>query len=180
MNNIIELENKLIDQFTQSSAETIARGMSWYKDAHHFCAKVSKYTRIPLFKVVGVLSALSPRNKWNRNKIDCIELIKRGKRGKYATFNANRDKALRILKARDIGEVRKILNASKTVSFFNNILYPSVDTTVTIDVWAYRTLGLEQKNKNYKIAEQTYKNVAQKLGIRAHNLQAILWENIRG
>lgn len=180
MHNIIELENMLLERFNTVTDEQIRNGMTWYADAHRFCVKVAKYTRTPLYKVVGILSALSPRNKWHRNKIDAIELIKRGKKGKYATFHANRDKALKILNnTSNIEEVRKILNAKKTVSFFNNILYPSVSKTVTIDVWAYRTVKLEQKNKNYNITEQAYKNVSDKLGIKAHNLQAILWENIR-
>ena len=177
--NINNLENMLLDRFNSLSNEEIREGMSWYRDAHNFCLEVSKHTRTELFIVVGVLSALSPRNKWHRNKVDTIELIKRGKRGKYATFNANRDKALKILNANSIGEVKGILNGRKITSFFNNIVYPTVNSTVTIDVWAFRTVELEHKNKNYSIAEQAYKNVANKLGIKAHNLQAMLWTNIR-
>lgn len=179
MNNITELETKLLNRFSTVSNAEITEGMEWYQSAHNFALKVSKHLRIPLFKVVGVLSALSPRNKWHRNKVDTIELIKRGKHGKFATFNGNRDKALRILESKDINEVRNILNAKKTTSFFNNIMYPTVNSTVTIDAWAYRTLDFDAKNKYYRDSEQAYKNAASKLGLRPHNLQAILWINIR-
>jgi len=176
----LAMDNKLLEHFKLASNTDLHHGMQWYRDAHNFCLKVAKWTRQPLFRVVGVMSALSPRNKWGRNKIDTIELIRKRKRGKYATFNNNRDKAIKILNAKDEKEVIAILSGMKTVSFYKNILRPYKNDTVTVDIWAMRSVGLDKLNRtSYNATQDAYRRVSNKLGIKAHELQAIIWSVVR-
>jgi hypothetical protein len=42
-------------------------GLSWYINANKDCQEIADKFKIPLHIVVGVLSALSPNNKYERN-----------------------------------------------------------------------------------------------------------------
>jgi hypothetical protein len=173
--------NQLLrDLFREATNYDLHGGMTWYKDAHFRTKRLATALKIPHYKVIGVLSALSPRNKWDRNMVDTVNVLRKGKKAKVATFSANKEKALRIIKAQSPNEVEQILNGRKTQSFYRNILMPTLPTTVTIDLWAYRSLGLEQVNKNYSKAENAYKEVAKEIGILPHQLQAIIWSKVRG
>jgi len=134
---------------------------------------------LPLYKVVGILSALSPRNKWERNKQDLISVIEHKDQAIVATFNGNKNKAITILNSNDKNQVIKILNGKKTVSFFHNIYDPNCQENVTIDGWAFKSLGLHPKNSNYIVAKESYKDASMLLGINPNVLQAIIWIYIR-
>ena len=136
--------NKL---YLQATDDHIKHGMTWYNDAHHMCKRIAKHTNTDLYKVVGVLAALSPRNKWHRNISDCVDVIRKGKKAKVCTFNANKNKALKILKANSPSEVYAILNGRKVQSFYNNILKPFKSDTVTVDVWAMRKCTTQPRVK---------------------------------
>ena len=176
---MIDELNKL---YLQANSEHIHTGMTWYYNAHNICKRIAKYTKTDLYKVVGVMAALSPRNKWHRNISDCVDVIRKGKKATVCTFNANKNKALKILAAKDQKEVYTLLNGRKVQSFYNNILKPYKCDTVTVDVWAMRSVGLDRApNKTlYNEVESSYKTLAALKGIKAHELQAILWGVIRG
>lgn len=159
--------------------ENIESGMGWYWEARKWAKVVSKEYNIPLYKVVGILSALSPRNRWERNKLDTVSIIKKGKNATVATFNPNKAKALRILKCEE-SEVLEILNGMKTKSFYSNI-YNAVDHEVTIDIWAMRVVGLSTSltSKRYKDIAEAFKVVAKELDIMPKQLQALTWEAVR-
>ena len=174
--------NELLDRFLESSEDQITHGFTWYKKANKLCLKLSKKHNLPLFKVVGVLSALSPRNKWERNIIDCESVIIHGLAAKVCTFNPNKEKAVKILAAGDKHEVFSLLNGRKVQSFYNNILTPNKSTTVTVDVWAMRSVGLNRApNKGlYDAVEQAYKELGELLGMKSHEAQAVIWGVVRG
>lgn len=161
------------------SVESIDSGMGWYWEARKWSLDVSRQYGVPLYKVVGILSALSPRNRWERNKLDTIEVIKHGLQATVATFNPNKRKAVKILACKE-SEVLEILNGQKTKSFYSNI-YNSVDQEVTIDVWALRVVGLESSltSKRYKEISEAFKVVAKELDIMPKQLQALTWEAVR-
>ena len=133
-------------------------GKNWYEEVNTWCQLVSLEYKIPVYKVVGILSALSPRNKFDRNINDVITLIEQGVNGKYGTFHNNRDKAIRILKANNINEVLKEFKGLKTRKFFLNI-YKVWDHNVTVDVWMIRKYKAQIKtksltNKSYLLIEK--------------------------
>lgn len=170
---------KNIDRiFRQATSQDIKEGLAWYKEANEFCKTVAIVYDIPVWKVALVVSALSPRNKWNRNKQDTITAITKGIDGKYATFNTNRDKALNILNCNNIKEGLDILGkGQKTNAFFYNI-YNTSSNVVTVDSWACRIAGYKKDTptkKQYNVLSEAYKAVASKYNLLPSEVQAITW-----
>lgn len=172
----------LIDLFANANEEHFNHGLRWYKKANAICKKLSKKHNLPLYKVVGIMSALSPRNRWERNILDTESVIVSGLEAKVCTFNPNKEKAVKILNASSKEEVFRLLNGRKVQSFYNNILMHKLSSTVTVDVWAMRSVGLDRApNKTlYNQVEQAYKELALIVGLKPHEAQAICWGVIRG
>ncbi len=179
---IKHLETKIIHHFNNASESEVTDGFSWYERAHNECILLSQVFELPLSKVVGVVSALSPNNKWHRNLHDTWNFLdKPHLNTKVCTFKNQRRKALSILKSDGTDStILGILKGSKTQNFFNNILHYNSSDAVTVDLWAFRSVELDQSVKNFKITATAYKNVADSLGIRPHQLQAVVWGVVRG
>lgn len=159
-------------------------GLNWYAEVNTWCQLVSLEYKIPVYKVAGILSALSPRNKFDRNLKDVLTLLEHGLNGKYGTFHNNRDKAIRILNADNINTVLKEFKGLKTRKFFLNI-YKVYDTNVTVDVWMIRKYkdNIKTKsltNKSYLRIEKVIQDEASKLNIYPNQMQAVMWSEIRG
>lgn len=167
------------------SKKSIEFGKNWYDDVREQCEQISEYYNVPFYKVCGIVSALSPRNKFRRNMLDAIDVIKYGNNAKVCTFNSNRDKAVRILNAKDCKAVyREFRKGLKTRNFFLNILRGKCNY-VTVDVWMIRLYKDHIKtksltDKSYLAIEKMIQNEAKELGIYANQLQAIKWCEIRG
>jgi hypothetical protein len=174
------MKNKIIKLIENCNIQDIDDGMVWYSNARRFCLELSIDYNIELFKVVGVLAALSPRNKWERNLIDCENILKYEALATVATFNPNKFKAIDILSATCDKEVIKILNGMKVTSFFKNIYYVN-DFAVTVDMWAMRVVGFEGNltPKRYMIIEAAYIEAAKHYGIQPKEVQAISWVAFR-
>ena len=168
-------------KFLSANNEQLLEGIFWYEDAREFCIKVSKDLGVPLFKVVGVVSALSPSNNWERNKVDAINFIKLGMEAKCCTYNAGKIKALKIMHSSNIEEVLSILNGNKTKNFFINIYYVECDS-VTIDRWALRVANHHRTltDKVYRELSEAHKIVAAKHGFQPKHVQAVTWIVERG
>jgi hypothetical protein len=160
-----------------------AGGVAWYANARREAEVISAATGVMLEKVVAVIAALSPQNKWDRNIIDAANYCHAYANGlnqpKAATFRANQDKAWRILTSDDW---RGILRGRKVTTFYANII--GYGRGVTVDIWAIRAatnfavMGKPSK-RLYDDAEVAYQIVADSLGLQPCVLQAIVWETIR-
>jgi hypothetical protein len=158
------------------------QGLNWYKDIHDYCRLVSDMYSIELWKVCAILSALSPNNRFYRNVIDVISLIKHKGNAKVCTYNSNKQKALKCLEANSFDECLKLFKGRKTLSFFLNIYKPLSNDRVTIDVWMIRYFDIKGSltDKKYRQAETIVKQCADKLNMLPHQLQALLWIAARG
>ncbi len=169
---------KRTDQHTQE-------GMQWYKTANHICIDMGKQIECDPAVVAQVISALCPRNKWERNIIDTRTVLKAVNEGKnpedvkVSTFHSNKNKAFEIAR----GE-RGIDQASpKTYSFVKNIA--ELDASkVTIDVWHLRacfgkTIESGLTPLRYKQLEQLTLKCAEMVGVRGYEFQAIVWGIVR-
>ena len=177
------LEDTLLKHYSKADTKTLLSGLSWYEKAHNEAKLLADVFDVPLTKAVGVISALSPRNKWARNLADAWSILEEPSlETKTCTFKGQRQKAIDIINSTgDENEILTILGkGTKTRNFFTNILNFNTSTCVTVDVWAFRSVNLEAKNKNYKPVENAYQNVATQLGILPHQLQAIIWGTVRG
>lgn len=176
--NLLEMYEKRTDQHTQE-------GMQWYKTANQICIDMGKQLDYDPAVVAQVISALSPRNKWERNIIDTRTVLEAVNKGmnpedvKVCTFNNNKNKAFEIAR----GE-RGIDQASpKTYSFVKNIA--ELDASkVTIDVWHLRacfgkTIESGLTPLRYKQLEKLTLKCAEMVGVRGYEFQAIVWGIVR-
>ena len=179
---IEELKQEIHKHYIKSDLNNLKYGMTWYMRAHNECLLLSEVFDIPFNKVVGVVAALSPNNRWQQNLKDAWNFLETPSIDtKVCTFKNQRRKALAILQGGGrIDEITKILNGEKTKKFFTNIVNYDTSEDVTVDIWAYRSVGLEPKKKYYKLIEQAYQESAKQLGMLPHQLQAIVWGVVRG
>jgi hypothetical protein len=182
MREIIKHKRKIAKLFKASSQENYDNGMTWYSDANDVARALSIKHNIGIQRVIGIMAALSPNNKWARNKIDTDKFLSKPSLDtKVCTFKNQRQKALDIYYGTGlVKDIEKTLNGIKTKNFFNNILWYQVSDKVTVDMWAFRSVGVEEKLKNVPLVTQAYKEVANDLNIQPHQLQAVVWGVVRG
>jgi len=172
-----------------SAAET-AGGMTWYKDANQVAITLADRYEISEETAAGVIAALSPRNKWDRNLIDAENLIAAYVAGgaaacksvKVCTFGANKKKAVEIL-LQNAGEAAAldILSGPKLREFYSCILGRD---DVCIDghaysIWFGDRVTLNKIPSIGKKLRQEIKNdylkVAAKNNLKGYEVQAITW-----
>lgn len=170
--------------FDLATQEQIESGKHWYYNAYDICNNLSGDNFTPE-QVAGVISALSPRNKWERNIIDAETVLNAVREGllpeyvKVCTFNTNKFKAFEIAKGnRTITDVSR-----KTYAFIRNIarLDPA---RVTVDVWHLRacfgkTIDTGLTPKRYDMIEAITLDEAKRVGLKGFEYQAIIWEVVR-
>lgn len=160
----------------------VSAALNWYREASEFAHSLVHEYSLPLYKVVGIIAALSPNNKWDRNKQDTISIIKSPTmETKVCTFPLNKAKALRIYhEAYDSASVLRILNGRKTSNFFNNIYRHKYSQAVTVDLWILRASQLKATKRNIDMIESVTKQLAKKYEVMPHQFQAVVWYAIRG
>lgn len=174
------ITERLIELYNQADETTKSHGIGWYalanKRAKELCLKHNK----PMYIVAGIIVALSPNNKWERNLIDADKfLASPSLETKVCTFMKNREKALKIMKAKNAHEVLHLLNGRKTVSFYHNIMRYKTSQVVMVDLWMFRIASLTHNAKNYELISQGVLDASKHLGILPHQLQAIVWSVVR-
>ena len=174
--------------FNIATPEDIKEGRQWYITAHNFCVDTAKeYKTTPLI-VASVVSALSPRNKWQQNLKDTIKVFKAIEDGKepeqikVCTFHNNKFKAFELAK----GNIYINEESRKTFNFVRNIAHLD-PSALTIDIWHIRACLKQFKDiNNANIGKLAYKQIkeltikkAQKLGLKGFEYQAILWVSVQ-
>ena len=180
----------IIAIYKLANPSEIKHGLTWYINANTDCMKIANTLELPLHIVIGVVSALSPNNKWERNIINAEDLCKAFINGqdmdsiKVSTYHKMKQKAWHILETMpSYDETITILNGKKIVSFFRNI--SGDETDITIDgharnIYYNDRQGLTTPNTNIKKNEyldiqKAYLRASKKLGVKAYELQAITW-----
>ena len=186
----------ILAMYYQGTPVDIQEGTVWYSNAHRICWGLSDKYKLPLSTVVGVVSALSPNNKWDRNILDAENIIRaycmEFDYPKVCTFSSNKDKAISILECEiDSSEnICAILKGNKTIAFFRGILTNGECDEITVDVHAFNIwrgmyTSLNEvpaiSNKLYKTVSDAYKQAAvaineqDKTQWSASQIQAITW-----
>jgi len=180
----------IIAIYKLANPSEIKHGLTWYVNANTDCMRIANTLELPLHIVIGVVSALSPNNKWERNIVNAEDLCKAFINGqdmdsiKVSTYHKMKQKAWHILETMpSYDETITILNGKKIVSFFRNI--SGDETDITIDgharnIYYNDRQGLTTPNTNirkleYKDIQKAYLRASKKLGIKAYELQAITW-----
>ena len=166
-------------------------GIAWYPAAKAIAVKLAARHCITPEQAIGVIAALSPRNRWERNVEDADRLIAaymidgpdQARLTKVCTFTSNKDKAIRILNAEDadLDRVLEILSGPKLREFASCIAgLPDV----CIDghafcIWAANRTGLAEVPaigvKLRREIKADYQTAADELGITPSACQAITW-----
>ena len=111
--------------FNKVSEDDYNEGLVWYQTANDIVQNLSKKYNFQPLVVANVLSALSPRNKWERNIFDTEQVLKAVNEGKdhdsvkVCTFNNNKIKAFEL--AQGNREGIEYSKSPKTHSFVRNI-----------------------------------------------------------
>lgn len=180
----------ILKVFRLATENEVHNGTVWYGIAQHEAANIAYAFDLPIRIVVGVIAALSPNNKWERNITNASDMIAVYLRGgdvnecKPSTYLKMRDKAWSILQqmpATD-DDVIKILNGQKIVSFFRNILGHD---TCTVDGHAFniangKRIGLTDPEVNiskgqYRELQNAYSRAGKRVGLKSYQIQAITW-----
>ena len=165
-------------------------GSVWYQIARDIAQTLSDEYGTSLAQAIGVIAALSPRNKWARNVVDAENLIsafladtESAATVKVCTFGANKAKAIKVLGAydADLDAILAILSGPKLREFASCIA--GLDE-VCIDGHAYciwtggRTSLKDVPAIGVKLRKEIkadYPAAALDLGIPPAACQAITW-----
>jgi len=180
----------ILKVYRRATTDDIINGVEWYDRAKRYADTISKWTNTNLNTVIGVMAALSPNNKWERNVKDCERMVQAWKSGddlddfKVSCYNTMKLKAWSILENNltSDDEILTRLNGQKIRSFYSNIR--GLDE-VTIDGHALNiALGIRQglttdktnmSKKVYRQMQEVYVRAAKRVDIKPHVLQAITW-----
>ena len=173
-----------------ATAADHVEGKGWYLSAYKVSCKLASDYGVTVAVACGVIAALSPRNKWDRNLQDAEKIIAAFNAGKkesamlvkVCTFTGNKKKAIDILECKgDADTVRAILSGPKTTEFFNCIFQ---EDDCCIDGHAYSiwfgdritlanvpSIGVKLR----RTIKADYAAVAKAHGLKAFEVQAITW-----
>ena len=174
--------NRINKYLEQATAREYAQGLDWYNEARLLCVELASKYNVTLQQVAEVISILSPQKKWETNKAEVIALFnqvfnKQKPSFKYFATKQQLKECIAIIK----GEFALPSNRTKTYSFADNIADKD-SKEVTIDRHALR-VAYDDKSakidkvspKQYREAREAYRIVADKVGLKAYQVQAITW-----
>lgn len=166
-------------------------GISWYPNALSIARNLAERHDLSTPQAIGVIAALSPRNRWERNVEDADRLIAAYNAGgpeqamltKVCTFTSNKAKAVKIMQALGptLDHVLSILSGPKLREFASCI---AGEPDVCIDghafcIWAANRTGLKDVPaigvKLRREIKADYQAAADELGITPSACQAITW-----
>lgn len=182
------LKDNILTVFNQATDQEKGNGCYWYRGALLDCQGMADEYELPLHIVVGVVAALSPTNKWERNLVDARNMIDSFVNGGYVedcapcTYKTMRDKAWSILTRMEDREVTAlVLNGPKITDFYHCILG---EGTCVIDGHAWCIANNDRrtmqevpsigKAKRIEL-QQAYLEAAQAHNLKAYEMQAITW-----
>ena len=180
----------ILKVYRMATREDTTNGFEWYARAERMAEAIAEDAGLPLPTVIGVMAALSPNNKWERNCRDAATMCQAWQNGdsmdsfKVSCYNTMKAKAWAIL---DLGltdddDILSHLNGQKIRSFYSNIR--GLDE-VTIDGHALNIArgkreGLTSDKTNmgkreYRELQAAYVRAAKRVKVKPHVLQAITW-----
>ena len=138
---------EIVARFTLATTQEVQLGCDWYPSALKIASRIADKYNLRTEVAAGVIAALSPNNRWERNIIDAEAIIKCWASGgtrtdlsnvKVCTYGKMKEKAIAILWNQDDPElpIAYILNGRKLIEFFNCITNPALND-VCIDGHAY-------------------------------------------
>lgn len=172
------------------------KGIEAYRDYHQRLVQVTEeanrqsYNNVPLNKVCGVFSALSPNSTYESNLTSATNMISAYVLGKgidsfkVSTYGANKQKAWDLLND-ESAPPQWWITAKKTQAFYWNIYRPDEDVNpVVVDghmysIWQLKQVRMSEakigNNKQYDRIANDVRIAARLIGIGASQMQAVCW-----
>jgi hypothetical protein len=183
MLSLYEMERQILGYYNLATKTERVAGITWYADALTECEMLASLYFLPVKTVVGMVAALSPRNRWSFNVTDAEQVIVNGENATVHTFPANLTKAVRILNGEQPTDV---LRGNKVCSFYHCIL-DAETYEVCVDGHAYGVAcGFGERiqvktisDTAYERISTAYANTAHHLGLEPRQLQATTWLTYR-
>lgn len=171
--------DNILQVYNLATSDEVNEGLNWYNDARN---KAIEWSNGDVWKGAGVIAAYSPVTDWDRN----LELAKSSLLTGIArtdTLQMNVRKARAILNGANVLET---LKGPKTTAFASAIADPNTDL-IAVDSHAYSiamgehfyTSQAKFPIRIYRAIAQAYRDVAQHVGERPIDLQAITWVSWR-
>lgn len=163
--------------FSASTEEKVA-GLNWYPNAKAIASRIGDIVNIRDEIVEGVIAALSPNVRWERNCKDAETLLTAmvssqsdstdWRETRLSAYPLNREKACKILSVTYFGmgpdlidNIRNILNGNKTKAFFQCINDPANPTAVCVDGHARNIFyGSRVALKSKSMGDNEYNHIA--------------------
>ena len=181
--------------FALSTASERSIHATWYDDARSAAIAIADATGLQLETVVGVIAALSPNNRWERNLVDAENVCRTfvvdpdsAASVKVCTYGKMLEKAIKVLKCEDPEQIPVILNGRKITSFFHCIMGDQSDVCVdghAYSIWIGDRLTMKQVPsigvKLYRIIVADYVqatyiiNARHNLTLKPYQVQSITW-----
>jgi hypothetical protein len=179
----------LIHLYEQMTIVEKEQGMVWYQEAHDYAAHLADKYSHSQNAVCGIIAALSPSCRWERNRLEAEWLMQSNLEDfemepfNFTTYGQGVIKAQRIYSGEKFDWFNE-KTGPKTYHFYNNILNPESPEWITLDRHAYYAATGEKLINGLKIAPyrkmaEHYKKAAKKLNILPNQLQAILWLGVQ-
>lgn len=189
------VERNILSVYALANDGDKLEGMTWYTSAHEIAKGLAGKHGISVDKCVGVIAAISPGCPWSRNVMEAEEFIRAytlgislPNVGVYGRRNVS--KARRILNGEACEAVLHTKTGPKIWAFYNNILSPLTSQELTIDrhakclAWGFSSgkKGSASDDSKaivgkaeYRYLVRHYRELASRLGLVPHQLQAITW-----
>jgi hypothetical protein len=181
--------NNILQVYEHTTGLEHFDGVGWYATARGDAVAIADRHELPLHVVVGVIAALSPTNRWERNIKDADAMCEAFVSGGYVedvvvcTYGKMRDKAWTILvdMPEDAQVVANILKGPKITDFFWCILGHDV---CVIDGHAWCIANADRRTmqevpnigkKKREELQDAYRVAAHARGLKSYQMQAITW-----
>jgi hypothetical protein len=175
----------ILATFFNATPAELADGAQWYQRAVDAATLIACRYSLPIDRVAGVIAALSPNNRWERNVSDTDQLCRAFTLGGYtaadrvkvSTYGANKIKALRILSGES---PLSVLGGLKVRAFYSCIMGQS--NSVCVDGHAYAIWSGERipTSKTPKISAKLYNAIALDYVKAAGTINSILGSDYTG
>lgn len=170
---------RLVEVFDVATASDIEAGAQWYPNAEVIALKMSDQSGLDVERCASVIAHLSVRKKWTENIMVAHAVLVDGRDHVPGQMARELGKAVAVRNG-DAHPIRSL--GPKTRRFALNILGDREG--VTVDVWALRGGGLDERLIGRRGAcdavEAAYQAAALRRSVDPPTMQATIWVVTRG
>lgn len=171
-----EMVARVLAVYGAANKEDVLQGISWYEEAEQVARDIAAGTPFSIEQIAGVISAVSPRMPWGRNKTVAREIVKRflSDNPDYSGLGITSNIMLAVDILLGVNPERVLRN--KRLAFYRNIA--GDPNAVTVDVWATRIVagnGYESPGNCYDAVARAYSEASEIVHVSPRAMQAITW-----